>query len=168
MAIILAAIATWLRPEVVPVHRLAFFAVTLALISAEAGGYTMILVIFFVFMEPWKGVLRPLAIVCAFILCIPSEILLSDLPSLNRYSFWSGGPAEVHFGVGLGMFLRPGLVIFIGILLSTETIHRVCQDILQNGWSSRWRYRRDWPILPSVFLPGYKKSKNHRGRRETE
>lgn len=168
LAIVLAAIAAWLRPEVVPMHRLAFLAVTLALISSEAGGYTLTIVIFFVFMEPWKGVARPFAIILAYILCIPSEINIGDLPPLTRESFLSGGLVEVEFGVGLGMFLRPGMLILIGIALSAETIHRVYQDIRHNGWSSRWRYRRDWPILPGVMSPFHKKNIRESRLRESD
>jgi hypothetical protein len=68
-------------------------------------------------------------------------------------SFLVGGPVEIHFGVGLGMFLRPGFLILIGIALSAETIYRVYLDIGRQGWRSRWRYRRDLPILPGVISP---------------
>jgi hypothetical protein len=153
LSIVFAAIAAWLRPEVVPVHRLSFLAVTLALISSEAGGYSQIIVIFFVFMERWKGVLRPSAIILAYILCIPSDIIIGSLPTAVMDSYLAGGRVEVKFGVGLGMFLRPGILILIGMALSAETIYRVYLDIGRQGWRSRWRYRRDLPILPGVISP---------------
>jgi hypothetical protein len=168
LAIVFAALAAWLRPEVVPMHRLAFLAVTLALISSEASGYTLIIVIFFVFMERWEGILRPMAIILSYILCIPNDIIIGYLPPLVMDSYFSGGRVEVNYGVGLGMFVRPALLIFIGIALSAETINRVHQDVRQNGSSNRWRYRRDWPILPNFLLPGYKKAKNDSGTRETD
>jgi|LakMenEpi03Aug12_release.lakeMendotaPanAssembly.Ray.scaffolds.fasta_scaffold138777_2 hypothetical protein len=153
LSIVLAAIAAWLRPEVVPIHRLSFLAATLALISSEVGGYALIIVIFFVFMERWKGIFRPFAIVLAYVICIPSDIIVGSLPTVVMESFLVGGPVEIHFGVGLGMFLRPGFLILIGIALSAETIYRVYLDIGRQGWRSRWRYRRDLPILPGVISP---------------
>lgn len=152
-AILLAALATWLRPEVVPVHRVAFFGTALALISSEAGGYTQMMVMLFVFMEPWRGVARPIAILTCYILCLPGDIIVGTVPTIIRDSYLAGRQVEVELGVGLGMFLRPGLLILVGISLSAATIRDVWVDIRQQGWKHRWRYRRDWPLLPGIARP---------------
>ena len=153
ISVVLAAIATWLRPEVVPPYRVAFFGTVLALISSEAGGYTETMVILFVFMEPWRGVGRPLAILCAYILCLPGDIALSYIPPIVRDSFLVGHSVEVHFSVALGMFLRPGLMILIALFLSGTTLRDVWIDIRTQGWKGRWRYRYDRPLLPGVQHP---------------
>lgn len=136
LAVVLAAVATWLRPSVVPTYRLAFFGIALALISSEAGGYTQIMVFLFVFMERWRGFGRPFAIVCAYILCLPGDIIIGSVPTLVRYSYLAGHEVEVNFGVGLGMFLRPGLLIAIAISISLVTIRDVWRDIQAHGWAS--------------------------------
>lgn len=153
LSIVLAAAATWLRPEAVPTYRLAFFGTVLALISSEAGGYTQVMVVLFVFMEPWRGIGRPFALICAYLLCLPGDIPIGYIPPLIRESYLSGTRVEVQFSVAIGMFLRPGLMIAIAVALSAVTIRDVWADIRQQGWRNRWRYRRDWPLLPGVLRP---------------
>lgn len=153
LSVALAAMATWLRPEVVPNHRLAFFGIALALISSEAGGYTMMLMILFVFMESWKGLGRPIAIICCYLLSLPGDIGIARIPPIWRDSYLAGRFVEVQFDVALGMFLRPGMVIVIAIAISATTLHDVWLDVRNQGWRERWRYRRDMPLLPRVEHP---------------
>lgn len=152
-SILIAAAATWLRPEVVPAYRTAFFGTALALITSEAGGYTQTMIMLFVFMEPWRGVGRPLAVMICYILCLPGDIVVGYIPPLVRDSYLAGRQVEVHLGVALGMFLRPGLLVLVSISLSAVTIHDVWRDIRLQGWRNRWRYRRDLPLLPGVARP---------------
>jgi len=151
--ILTAAAATWLRPEVVPPHRAVFLALALALSASEAGGYTEILVLMFVFMESWRGYARPAAIIIAFILCIPYEFVLSWLPAVVLNSFLGQRYVMAQYGIGLMSFLRPGLVLTISALLSSVTILDVWRDVKTQGWRDRWRYRHDWPLLPGVARP---------------
>lgn len=153
LSILAASAATLLRPEVVPNYRVAFLGTALALISSEAGGYTPIMVMLFVFMEPWRGIARPLAIILCYIMCLPGDILIGYVPPILRDSYLAGRQVEVQFGVGLGMFIRPGLLIVIAMSLSAATIRDVWVDIRQQGWKNRWRYRRDWPLLPGIIRP---------------
>jgi hypothetical protein len=152
-AIVLAAIATWLRPEVVPPHRVAFLGTAMALISSEAGGYTYILGILLVFMERWRGVARPLAILCCYLLCLPGDIPLGQFATLYRESFLTSAQVEVKLSVGLGMILRPGLLLIATMALSSATIHDVWIDIRDQGWKTRWRFRRDARLLPTAERP---------------
>jgi hypothetical protein len=153
LSVVLAAVAIWLRPEAVPNYRLAFFGIVMALISSEAGGYTQIMVVLFVFMERWRGVGRPVALICAYVLCLPGDIPIGYIPPLIRESYLGGMRVEVLYSVAIGMFLRPGLMIAIAVSLSAVTIREVWVDIRQQGWRTRWRYRRDWPMLPGVLRP---------------
>lgn len=152
-AILAAAAATWLRPEAVPTHRAAFLGITLALISSEAGGYAQILAIFLVFMEPWRGVGRPVAIVLCYVLCIPGDIVVGTIPPLLRDSYLAGHAVEAHLGVALGLFLRPGIMIGVAIALSAVTLRDVWADIVAHGWSRSWRYRHDAAMLPGIAPP---------------
>jgi hypothetical protein len=51
------------------------------------------------------------------------------------------------------MFVRPGLVILLAVFLSWVTIVEVWKDVRMQGWKDRWRFRRDWPLLPGVLRP---------------
>jgi hypothetical protein len=153
LSIMLAAAATWLRPEVVPTHRVIFLGLMMAVISSEASGYTVVIPIFFVFMEKWQGVGRISAIITAYILSLPHDIILSSIPPLVVYSYFANRVVEVNYGIGLGMFVRPGLVILLAVFLSWVTIVEVWKDVRMQGWKDRWRFRRDWPLLPGVLRP---------------
>jgi hypothetical protein len=135
--LVIALASTYFRPEAVSPHRLAALGICLALISSEAGGYTQILVILLVFMEPWKGIARPVALVCCYILCLPGEIVLGLTPTIWRDSWLSDHAVQVQIGVGLGFFLRPGLLIAVAISLSLSTIADVRRMIMQRGWRNR-------------------------------
>lgn len=153
-ALLFAAIAAWLRPEVVPPHRLALIGIAMALITTEASGYTQITLVLFVMMERWRGITRPIAIVCAYVICIPSDFYtIIDVPSTVKDSYLAGREIEAQNSIGLGVFLRPGLTILIGIAMSAATIRDVWADIRTQGWSRRWRYRGDAPILPRIERP---------------
>lgn len=153
--IVLAALSAWLRPEIVPPSRTYFLAIALALSSSEAGGYTQILLLFFVFMEPWRGAGRKTAIICAYLLCLPFEYRMSTLPPMTRSSWlWDGGTLViVDYGVGLFAFIRLFLNYFITILLACVTIRDVWTDVRMQGWKDRWRHRHDTPILPGLEQP---------------
>lgn len=132
-AIIIAAIAAWRRPEAVSPHRLALLGTALALITSEAGGYTEILLLFFVFLESWKGLARPIAISLAYLLCLPGDIVLGWLPPISRFSYLAGHSTEIEIGVGLGVFLRPGMVIGIAVSLACATVADVWRQRSKGG-----------------------------------
>lgn len=147
--ILLAFVMTWLRPEAVPALRLVTLGTALALITAEAGGYTTTLILFGVFAEPWRGIGRKWAIVVAYILSIPADIIIYKIPSLFsvRDSFLGGQPVLPDYGVGIGPFLRPGLIISIAVALAAVTIWDVWRDIRFQGWRGRRRFRYDLPVM---------------------
>ncbi|MBV1690031.1 hypothetical protein KRR38_20665 [Novosphingobium sp. G106] len=155
LLIVLAAVAAWLRPEAVPLHRMVFLAITLALSSSEAGGYTQLLVLIFVFMEPWRGVGRPIALLVAYLLCLPAEYVIFDIAPMVRTSWlWDGGARVItQYGVGAASLLRLVGNYLIIICLACVTLRDIWTDIRQQGWRGRWRYRDDAPILPLVEHP---------------
>lgn len=153
LAIVCAAIAIWLRPEAVPPFRATFLGVAIAMITTETSAYTQPILIFFVFLESWRGWLRPIAISACYILCIPGDIPIGPPTLTFQYSFLSGRYVIFEQGLALGMFLRPFLLLICAYTLSALTIVEVFNDIHQQGWSHRWRFRRDAPILPRVVRP---------------
>lgn len=151
--IILAALATWLRPEVVPPFRLTFFGIALAMITTETSGYTQPIMFFFIFMESWKGWARPLAIATCYILCIPGDIIISSTAASVQFSYIAGSYVPTEQGIALGMFLRPLLLLLPAYFLGLKTIRDVWLDIRYQGWRDRWRFRHDWPLLPGILRP---------------
>lgn len=149
LSIIAAAAAAWWRPQVVPMHRLVLLSIAMATINSEVGGYTHMLLIYFVFMERWRGFGRPAAIVIAFLLCIALEIPLEQVPPALRDSYLSGRWVIVHYYVGIGAILRPLLIHLMILALSLVTIRDVWCDARRHGWRSplaRWRAGTSQPI----------------------
>jgi hypothetical protein len=137
-----AVAAAWWRPQVVPMHRIIFFSIAVAIITSEVSGYTHILVLLFVFMEPWRGFGRKCAIVLGYILCIGIEIPIQDVPPIVRESYLSGGPVVAEFAIGFGSFLRPIILHILIVTLAAVTIADVWRRMLSEGWRlpslARW------------------------------
>lgn len=145
--IIFASVAIWIRPEAVTRYRITNLGVSLALITTESGGYTPIIIIFFTFLERWKGFGRKWAIIACYILCIPLDIPLDKLPPIVRDTFFPNHTVIINYYIMLSPFLRPLILLTIPVALSCVTLRDVWEDIQKQGWKSRWRYRRDYPIM---------------------
>ncbi len=151
--IMLASVATWFRPEVVPLYRVSFFGAALAMITSETSTYTQPIVFFFVFMEPWKGWARPAALIVTYILCIPGDIMLSNAARVVSYSFIGQRYVIAEYSVALGMIIRPFLFMLPAYFLSVLTVKDVWSDVRNQGWSTRRRFKSDLPILPGIVRP---------------
>lgn len=147
LIIVLAAVAIWLRPEVVPRHRAIYFAIAMAVTTSEVGGYTEILLLLFVFMERWRGVARPLAILLAYALCIPAEYVVGTKVEIVRWSWLQGSDVIAQYGLGVLALLRPLVAMLIIWCIASVTLRDVWVDIRRQGWKTRWRFRRDFPIM---------------------
>lgn len=145
LCIVLGAASAWLRPSLVPVHRLTFFGIAMALITAEAGGYTQGFMLFFVMQERWHGIGRKIAIVSAYLLCLPWELQLEPITSVYRYSALADRPVEITYYVTLGPFLRPGIIMLMASALAVTTLREVVADL----WVSR---RTPVPETPTAAL----------------
>jgi hypothetical protein len=147
LSILAAAAAIWLRPEVISRHRVTNLGISLALITSESGGYTMPLVFFFTFMEPWRGIGPKWAIIAVYLLCIPFDIPIQYAPPVVRDLFWPNRTVLVDYYFGVGPVLRPLLLLSIPFALSMSTIRTVWIDVRAQGWRSRRRYDGDFPLL---------------------
>jgi hypothetical protein len=147
VSVLLAMVASWIRPEVVPMHRLTFLGVCFVIITAESGGYTQGFLIFFVFMEKWRGFGRCWAIVTSYLLCMPFDFIIDSVPPTVQESYLGGHPVFVTYYITTGPFLRPALILSIAVALSFVTIRAVWIDIRRQGWETRWRFRHDAPIM---------------------
>lgn len=135
-----AAIATFLRPEAVPVHRATCLGLLMAVVTSESGGYTQVILFFFIFMERWQGVARPLAIMIAYLLCVPADVIIDRYPPGIGESWITGGPVFVNYVLSLGPFLRPLLVMMIAWCVALLVLADVRRDFAANpvGWRRRF------------------------------
>jgi hypothetical protein len=145
--IIFAAIGIWLRPEAVPVYRAINLGLMLALITSEAGGYTQVYFMLFVMMEPWRGIGRKWAIITCYLLAVPWDLVIDKTPEMARESYFGDATVMINYYVTAGPFIRPLMVLTVGIALACVTIRQVWNDVHYQGWRTRWRYRRDFPIM---------------------
>lgn len=151
-----AAAAAWLRPETISPHRLTSLGLMLAMISAEPGGYTQNILIFFIFLERARGFARNWAILACYLLCLPFDIIIGQVPPLIQESYLAGRQTFFQYYITIGPFLRPLLVLSLAWALSALTMGEVWNDIQRQGWRHRWRFRRDAPIMVGegkVFPP---------------
>ena len=142
VAVFVAAAAAWWRPGVVPLHRLILLSMGVAFIYSEVGGYTQMLLLFFIFMEKWRGIGRPAAIVMAYLLSVALDYPISEVPTMVSDSYLAGRMVIAEYYIGIGIVLRPMLIHFILITLSAVTIRDVWADARVHGWQSPLPWRR--------------------------
>lgn len=153
LAVALAAVAAWYRPEALPMHRLTFLGLAFAMMASETGGYTECFLIFLVMHEPWRGWGRKTALFASYMLLLPLDVPLDELPITVIDSYLAGRSVFVTYSVALGHFIRPFFVLLMAVSMSCVTLRAVWIDIRDQGWASRWRYRRDAFRLPGMVPP---------------
>lgn len=122
LACVAAIVTTFLRPASAPAWRIAALGIGLAITSSEAGGYTHLLVVALVFLEPWRGGLRIAALTCAYLLSIPNDVMITYVIHTDQVSWWVNGNVFSDYGVAVGHFVRPILMLLILFLLSLDTL----------------------------------------------
>ena len=137
-----AAAAAWLRPAVVPLHRLLMLSMGVAVIYSEVGGYSHMLLLFFVFMEKWRGLGRGAVLVMAYLLCFPLDYPIAQVPTMVSDSYFAGRIIVTEYTIGVGIVVRPLLLHLILMILSLVTIRDVWADARANGWQSPLPWRR--------------------------
>jgi len=118
----------------------------MAMATSEVGGYTQIFTIFFVFMETWRGVGRRLAILMAYLLCIPLDVPIQFAAEVYRESFLSGRLVPTQYWLSVGFIARPVLLYLVAITLAMVTVRDVWAHAYAHGWrlpfvSARWRLK---------------------------
>lgn len=150
---LLALMAAWLRPEVVTKHRLMILGLGFVMITQENPPYALPIMFFFIFMERWRGWFVPLAIALTYLISLPGDISLGNGFWVDEFSYIGNRFVRIERTLGLGMFLRPLGLIMIMALFSIDTILAVVRDVREDGWASRWRFRKDAPLLPRIRAP---------------
>ena len=107
--------AALFRPAAVDVRRFGALLTATALTAFTTGsaGYAQIFLFFLIFFEPWRGGLRIVILVAAYLLCLPIDHAF--LPVINgaAHSYLGGRLVTAHFGVSIGQLLRPGILLVI-------------------------------------------------------
>ena len=128
-----AALAAAWRPEAVPRTRMLVLSIGVAILTTEVSAYTQVLVLLFVFMEPFSGVLRRYAIIVAYIVCIPADIRIDQLPPTVAESFFGGRPVITQYVIQVGPFVRPFLTMSIPVSMALLTIAEVWRNHRQGS-----------------------------------
>lgn len=113
IGVVVAVCAAWIKRAAVPMQWMNGAICAMILSSSQPSAYAQIFMLFFVFMEPWKGPTRIMMLVCAYALSIVGDYSLFDIPQLPMESWLSGREVLPSVGVALGQFVRPGLVLLI-------------------------------------------------------
>lgn len=122
----IAALAgAWLQPGAVSTARISTLLLAVTLIGQSPGGYTETFLVFTLFLEPWRRAGAITALVAGYLLCVPYDYVLSNILTLSGDSWLSGRPVTAPFGISVGIFLRPALILVILWGLSLDTLAQV-------------------------------------------
>jgi hypothetical protein len=122
---LLCLAGAWLQPAALSRNRIAAILLGAYLVTQSPGGYTQTFLIFLVLMEPWRGAGLKVAITCAYLLCLVGDLPLAKVIEVNTNGWLSGRPVMPSFGLTMGHFLRPGLVIVILWALSFDALVKI-------------------------------------------
>ena len=150
-ACVLTALAlTMVRPEPVPPYRVINLGILLALITSEAGGYSMVYFMLFTLLESWRGLARRWAIVMCYILALPLDIIVDRAFPMARETYFGDHDTMINYYVTVGPFVRPLMILSIALALSLLTIQVLWREIHRQSEGQRWRLHHDNPLLAWV------------------
>lgn len=121
---LLALAAAWVQPEAATTHRIAALLFGAYLVTQSPGGYTQLFLLFLVLLEEWRGAGAIIAIICAYLLSLVGDWPLATVLSITSTSWLSGTTVSPAFGLTVGHFIRPGLIVLIVWALSVDTLWR--------------------------------------------
>ena len=145
--VLLCFAATLLAPRAIPVARLSALGTAVAISATNPGGYTEVFLLFFVFQERWRGPALIVAIVSAYLLCIPWDHALARISYVVANSYLLQRTVSSNISVSLGEVLRPGLVLLIEYALIVASLVDVAQAI-------QIRRRPSWSGSPGFQAVG--------------
>jgi hypothetical protein len=127
------------RPAALTRTRLTALALSILFVTVRSqGGYSLIFLLFFVFFEPWRGVGRIVALIAAYVWCVPLDLDVSGLTYTTTTSFLTNRVVNVNLSITLGQLARPLLVMLIeyGLVLASFG------DLIRHAQMSRKDARR--------------------------
>jgi len=153
LAALLCLALAWLYPKQVPLHRMAFFLLMQSFVSDNPGGYGQSLIVFLVFLEKWSNPRVGVAIIMAYLISIPTDILFAKALEIERTSWLAGRIVETVYGLTLGSLLRPFLILVMLWALVIDTMIDVHRAMKRER--PQWAMRlRPYPAVSAPTVPG--------------
>lgn len=121
-AAIAALIGAWLQPRAATTARIVALLLLLSLTNRSPGGYSELCVVFLVFLEPWRRPGPIIAIISAYLISLPFDFVVAELPPTHTGSWLTGEAATGEFGIAVGQFVRPAGLLVILFSLSLDTL----------------------------------------------
>lgn len=109
-AALLCVAFAWLYPRAISMHRLVFFILMQSFINQNPGGYAITLIVFLVFLERAGGPATVIALICAYLISVPGDIMLVKLFDVERAAWLSGRQVMSEYVVPWGALIRPGVI----------------------------------------------------------
>lgn len=103
-----------LRPGSLTSARLALILLGAYLTGQSPGGYTYAFVTFLIFLERWERPGQKVMLGAAYLLSVPYDVVLWEVlryAGPGSYSWLTGVPVVRTFGISVGMFARPMLLL---------------------------------------------------------
>jgi hypothetical protein len=115
-------VAAWLQPRGIAFSRNALLLMGAHLVTQSPGGYTMGFLVFLVFLESGHRPGQIVALMAAYVLSINYDLVFATVIEATTASWLSGRAVHMGFGLALGQFVRPGLVILIVWSLALDSV----------------------------------------------
>ena len=137
--------AVW-RPNALPGYRLAALSMAVLLTVTNPGGYAAVFLFFFVFHERWNHPGQVVALICTYLLCVPGDHQFVGIAHLTKNSYLSGRTVGYNFGLTVGGFVKPALLLMVEYGLVAVSL----SDILRTPSSIARRRVRALFVEPSA------------------
>lgn len=125
--VLLVLLGAWLQPQAVATPRLSLLAMGAYLVGQSPGGYAEAFLIFLLFLERWQRPGPIVALIAGYLLCVTWDLVLSNVLFQQGDSWLSGRPVEFWFGISVGIFLRPALVIVMVVALAIDSLQLIAR-----------------------------------------
>ncbi len=112
----------WLYPRTISTPRLAFFLIMQSFIAENPGGYGQSIFIFLVFMEKWTNMRVGIAIIAAYLISIPTDLLFASALHVERIAWLTNREVMTVYGLTIGALVRPGLIAIMLWALAIDSL----------------------------------------------
>lgn len=130
-------IGAWWRPGALTDARLALLLLGAYLIGQSPGGYTQTFLVFLLFLEQWERPGPAIALVAGYLLSIPYDHVLWNVLHRAGDSWLSGLPIGHDFGIAVGMYARPLLILALVWGLAIDSLLLIARAPARMRRSSR-------------------------------
>ncbi|WP_419808636.1 hypothetical protein [Sphingomonas sp.] len=122
LALACAVVGTWWRPDALTGARVALLLLGTYLIGQSPGGYTQTFLIFLLFLERAERRGPAIALVAGYLLSVPCDHVLWNVLHRPGDSWLSGLPIGHEFGIAVGMYVRPLLILLMIWSLAVDSL----------------------------------------------